>query len=423
LTATDVFLTLVAIVIFAVIIVAANYADRDRNARTRRSVVTALLLINALIVVVYGVMQVVAAYTPATSSYTPPAKPDAWGGLLASVIVSGLATLMLYRPLRVKLAVLFPRFRGKIKVQADAESAESAESDSDLPPELQPKLGGTPLFPQALNYYTTDSIMVPRSTLAASSRPVDQPEAESTGRLHQVRGFNPDSTVHMVALVMCVYLVGVQMINFILGGGLGGVAKTYEGGLTVWDLLVNSAPFVILAPLGAGLGLRRNWSQLFRRLGLVRPTAQGVMAAVGVTIALFIFVSIVGVVWMGLVSKATYEEQTKASNALSQSVTSLGLAFMVAATAAVGEEIAFRGALQPVLGLWPTAIIFALTHIQYTLTPAWLIILGVAVAFGWIRDRYSTTASMMTHFMYDFIPLAAGVSVSGQGLVWILHLL
>jgi membrane protease YdiL (CAAX protease family) len=141
------------------------------------------------------------------------------------------------------------------------------------------------------------------------------------------------------------------------------------------------------------------------------------------TIVLFIFVSVIAAAWMGLVSKQTYEEQTKASDALSQSVTSLGLAFLLAATAAVGEEIAFRGALQPVLGLWPTALIFAFTHVQYTLTPAWLILLGVAVGFGWIRERYSTTVSMMTHFAYDFIPLAIGVSVSGQGLTWILHLL
>jgi membrane protease YdiL (CAAX protease family) len=84
----------------------------------------------------------------------------------------------------------------------------------------------------------------------------------------------------------------------------------------------------------------------------------------------------------------------------------MGLAFLLAATAAVGEEIAFRGALQPVLGFLPTAIIFAMTHIQYTLTPAWLIIFGVALAFGWIRKHYNTTVSILTHFLYNFIPLA-----------------
>jgi membrane protease YdiL (CAAX protease family) len=318
------------------------------------------------------------------------------------------------------MAVLFPRFRGKSKVQPDFAAAEP---DGDMAPEAEPQSGGTPLFPQMLNYYTTDSIMVPRSALLTPSPSVGQMENESKPGSYQVRGFDPDSVVHMVALVMCVYLVGVQMINYILGGGQSGVAKMYEGGLTGWDLLVNSAPFVILAPLGVGPGLRRNSSLVLKRLGLEKPTLEGVMAAGAMTIVLFIFVSVIAAAWMGLVSKQTYEEQTKASDALSQSVTSLGLAFLLAATAAVGEEIAFRGALQPVLGLWPTALIFAFTHVQYTLTPAWLILLGVAVGFGWIRERYSTTVSMMTHFAYDFIPLAIGVSVSGQGLTWILHLL
>ena len=76
-----------------------------------------------------------------------------------------------------------------------------------------------------------------------------------------------------------------------------------------------------------------------------------------------------------------------------------------AASAAVGEEIAFRGALQPVIGFWPTAMVFALTHTQYTLTPAWIIILGVAIVFGWIRQRYNTSVAILTHFWYNLFQL------------------
>jgi membrane protease YdiL (CAAX protease family) len=172
--------------------------------------------------------------------------------------------------------------------------------------------------------------------------------------------------------------------------------------------------------LGVGLGLHRNLGQTLKRLGLELPVGQGVLAAFGVTIGLFMFVAIVNLVWMALVPKDVYQQQTQASDALSNSVTSIGLAFLLAATAAVGEEIAFRGALQPVLGFWPTAIIFALTHIQYALTPAWLIILGVALAFGWLRMHYSTTVSMMTHFLYNFIPLALTVGVPQGAWIWIL---
>ncbi|MBN2304887.1 MAG: CPBP family intramembrane metalloprotease [Anaerolineae bacterium] len=141
------------------------------------------------------------------------------------------------------------------------------------------------------------------------------------------------------------------------------------------------------------------------------PSLGGIVSAVLLTIALIIFVAAASMVWMTMVSDETREDQTQASEALADSVNTLGLAFLLAATAAVGEEIAFRGALQPVFGFWPTAIIFALTHAQYTLTPAWLIIFGVAVGFGWIRQRYNTTVAILTHFLYNFALLSIALSV------------
>ena len=69
--------------------------------------------------------------------------------------------------------------------------------------------------------------------------------------------------------------------------------------------------------------------------------------------------------------------------------------------------------------LFLAALIFALTHMQYALTPATLIILGVAVAFGWIRMRYNTTVAIVTHFFYNFIPLALNVTVGAEALQWL----
>ena len=43
--------------------------------------------------------------------------------------------------------------------------------------------------------------------------------------------------------------------------------------------------------------------------------------------------------------------------------TSVGGAFYLALLSGVGEEIFFRGALQPYLGLWGTSILFGLVHL------------------------------------------------------------
>jgi hypothetical protein len=71
--------------------------------------------------------------------------------------------------------------------------------------------------------------------------------------------------------------------------------------------------------------------------------------------------------------------------------------------AGIGEELLFRGALQPVLGLWFTAILFAASHIQYGLTPATLAVFIIAIALGIIRQRTNTTVAILVHFGYDFV--------------------
>ncbi len=402
---TEILLTLALVAVVGAVVALANYADRTKSHQLRR-VMNALWGIFNVLILLVGVMDLVAAY--AQNSSDAPSKVAGWGGLLAAVVVSGLATLVLLRPVRLKLMVLFPSAR-------KPKNAAMMDALPILSPDLQSPPGGTPLFPQMLNYYTTDSAI----TLQSSTGPAMPDQAVSS----EPRGFDPDSNVHMAALVLCLYLVGSQLISFIVGGGLEGVAAGYEGGLKAIDLLMNALPLVVIPIIGIGLGMRRSVPQALRRLGLGLPTLEGLMISSAALIGLFIFVVILSMVWAGLVSQETFKEQTEASDAISKSVTNLGLAFLLALTAAVGEEIAFRGALQPVFGLWPTAIIFTLTHVQYTLTPAALIILGVALVFGWIRQRYNTTTAMIVHFFYDFIPLVLGLLISESALVGLLRLL
>jgi membrane protease YdiL (CAAX protease family) len=114
-------------------------------------------------------------------------------------------------------------------------------------------------------------------------------------------------------------------------------------------------------------------------------------------------------------SPEQFAEQTSAANRISQQFDTLPLAFALSASAAIGEEILFRGALQPIFGWIPTSIFFALLHIQYTLTPAALIIFVVSLGLGWVRIRQSTTAAIIAHFLYNFVPLVLQVIVGSAG--------
>ncbi len=399
----DVLFLALAVCVLSVVVVAANAADRHRESWLRRPLLLALLLGNVFVIVGYGIAPLSMAYL-SPEDPDAPQKAEAWIGLAISALTGGAATALLLENARRRLARLFPP-----RTQA-YDGGESAQPGTQRHPSLQPQMTARPLFAQMLNYYTDRSS--PSLAPLASG-----PEAATADVGQSTRGFDPGSTVHTVAMILCVYFLGVQMIGFALGGGMTGIAEAFEGGLTAWELLANAAPFVILAFLGVGLGVRRTWRQACERLGLTWPTGRAVLVSLAAVLGLFMYVALLSGLWMALVSEETYQKQTEASEALSESVTSVGLAFVLAATAAVGEEIAYRGALQPVFGLWPTAVLFALTHAQYTLTPAWLIILGVALVFGWLRHRYGTAAAIIAHFVYNFVPLAVAVWATEEGLL------
>ncbi len=321
-TAGDVITVLGAIVVLSMIVVAANYADHRRDAGIHRTVVFALLLVNSLIVLTYGVLPLADAYGVAGApGVEAPSKEAGWVALAGSVLLAGLATACLGLPFRERLARLFPAPHA-----AEQGGAAPNLGSATFPiPEACPD--AEPLFPQMLNYYTVEG----------SQQLVAWAPSEVAAPASDERGFDPRSTVHMVALVLTLYLVGVTGVNFILGGGLAGVAESYSTGLSAIDLIVNLLPQVVIPVLGVGLGIRRSLPEIRERLGLRMPTLEGVTVAVATAIALLMFAGVMATIWQALVSEETFEEQTQASEALSESVNTIGLVLLLAASAAIGE--------------------------------------------------------------------------------------
>ncbi len=65
-----------------------------------------------------------------------------------------------------------------------------------------------------------------------------------------------------------------------------------------------------------------------------------------------------------------------------------------------GEELLFRGALQPRFGIVLTALIYAASHSQYQL-PGIVIMFVLGLAFGWMKERTSTTFTAAVHTLYN----------------------
>jgi hypothetical protein len=222
--------------------------------------------------------------------------------------------------------------------------------------------------------------------------------------------FNPQSTVHTTAIVLSLTLVCTTLGQWVLGGGIEGLAQDFERDSSfLISAFLQQLFWLFGAFLGIGLLIRRTPRDSARRLGLRFPTSDDLFAGFGVGLLMVIFVVGLSFIWVITTSIESVESQQSASRQIAEALDTLPLALIVSFFVATGEEIFFRGALQPVFGTVLTSIFFAILHIQYTLTPASLAVLVLSFALGWLRRRHSTTAAIVAHFIYNFTQLALSI--------------
>ncbi len=219
--------------------------------------------------------------------------------------------------------------------------------------------------------------------------------------------FDPDAAVHKTALVLVIVILSYTSMELLLVGGVSGLAEDLQqqspGAI---DAVANLMLMVVAAFLGVGLVIRRSWPQVIERLSLRLPNQDDWVWGVGTAFICLVMVMIFSAVLTLIFSPEMLEQQGAASEQIARALGgSLWIAFLAAMGAAVGEEILFRGALQPVFGLIPTTLFFGLLHSQYAFTPGSLAILVVGLAFGILKQRHSTTAAIIAHFTYNFVLL------------------
>lgn len=227
-----------------------------------------------------------------------------------------------------------------------------------------------------------------------------------------------DSPVHAVALLLSGYVVGSTFITLIEVGGLDGLAETtITAGLT--DLTIQQFAFVVIALLGVGVIVRRDSDEVQTRLAL--EPIEGAMvgrAMAWAFVLLLVQMASIGL-WL-LVDEAGFNQVNSATENVFSSFDTLWEVFALAVVTGLGEEILFRGALQPVLGLPFTALVFTIAHTQYGFTPATLSIFILAVILGYLRQRYNTTQTVLVHFFFNFVVGLMALIPAEEGLtiIW-----
>lgn len=221
----------------------------------------------------------------------------------------------------------------------------------------------------------------------------------------------PDNPVHAFALTLAVVLFGGSVTLLLFTDLLGAaLASTPE---SVSDVFFGELPFLVLGLAGVGLFMRRDLGAAASRVGLVRPAWWHPVLALA---AAGIFFGVAQA--MVALSFQLTPDQAHRVDAASQHIfgslagNPWGL-LLLAVVPGFCEEILFRGALQPRIGLVATALLFASIHTEYGLSVVMLAVFILALGLGLIRKYTNTTTSMTCHIANN---LLAGISFAGASL-------
>jgi uncharacterized protein len=227
---------------------------------------------------------------------------------------------------------------------------------------------------------------------------VTQPRARQW--LYPITQVQPSSPVHTLALIFAGYLIANSVAAF-AQGGLEGIADSAISA-SVWDVLLNQSLFLLLGLFGVGWLIRRNRGDLLTRLGLVWPTGRQMIIGTALIIVMIILQAFAGAIWL-LLEPEQAELFGEMNNILLADFDSIGKWLLLALASGVGEEILFRGAIQPVFGLGFTSLLFAFAHVQYGLTPIFFLVFIMGIVLGLARQRYNTTIAIYIHCGYNFL--------------------
>lgn len=209
-----------------------------------------------------------------------------------------------------------------------------------------------------------------------------------------------------LAIWLLVVVLANNAASFLIFTQEPDVASLFPTGrISPAEVFTSQLPFVIVALLGVGLGVRRNLREALQRLGYGRITP----LQIGIVV-LFIGAAYGLSLLADTLFSALQPELARTVGDLSRSlfdptgldpVPAILFSLLIGVGAALGEETLFRGAVQPVFGIPLTSVLFASMHIQYGPSVVLGYVFLLSVGLGLLRRHINTTASFLAHAGYN----------------------
>lgn len=171
----------------------------------------------------------------------------------------------------------------------------------------------------------------------------------------------------------------------------------------------SSITTLIVVAFGVGLPIKRKWREVLFRVGLVKPG----LKEFGIGAAMCIVTFFYDYLW-SLFTHASQQHGSFSSvmNQFNSTTymgnggfsSAIGIASAVGLSAGFEEEICIRGALQPVIGIVPSAFMHAALHMQFAHAPMFIIQIFVwSALMGVLKYYTNTTTTLIAHTLFNFI--------------------
>jgi uncharacterized protein len=211
-----------------------------------------------------------------------------------------------------------------------------------------------------------------------------------------VTPMDPNSTIDMMGLGVILAL----MAYFGWAITLDTDPDDLTSAVTVASQIINVAFFILVAYVAVGTNIYRNRSEATSRLGLRWPTLPDLAVGVAAVIPAFML-SLVGSLLTLYFQPDVFEDLGDTMEEMASGTEVTLVSVLIFASAGLGEEILFRGAIQPRFGIVLTSAFWALVHTQYQFSFVVLGLFLVGLMFGLIRKYVSTTSAIIAHALYN----------------------
>jgi len=174
-----------------------------------------------------------------------------------------------------------------------------------------------------------------------------------------------------------------------------------EDKVTLFDLWYSEFFYLFLSFLGVGLFTRRSLREVFVRLGFENVKLKDVIKGINYGFFILAISLVIGSLALkfGMSQNITIDKLTHKL----LGTFNLGLLFSLSFGPALGEEVLYRGALQPRLGISLTSLLFALSHMTYGLSFITLNVFVVGIILSFLRKNYNIVVCIVSHAFNNFI--------------------